>query len=38
MNPGSRTMLMTAPASAETMAKRGAPSARMMGFIACPNI
>ena len=31
-------MLMTAPASVETMAKRGLPSARMTGFMACPNI
>ena len=35
---GSRMMLMTAPASVETMAKRGLPSARMTGFMACPNI
>ena len=27
-----------APASVEHMAKRGLPSARMIGFIACPNI
>ena len=38
MKIGSRMMLMTAPASVETMANFGFPSARMMGFIACPNI
>ena len=31
-------MLMTAPASVDAMAKRGFPSARMIGFIACPNM
>lgn len=36
--PYGRMMLMTAPASVETMANFGFPSARMMGFIACPNI
>ena len=35
---GSSTMFVTAPATVATMAKRGLPSERMMGFIACPNI
>ncbi len=35
---GSRMILMTAPASVEIIANFGLPSARMMGFIACPNI
>ena len=38
MKTGSRIMLMTAPASVEIMANLGFPSARMMGFMACPNI
>lgn len=35
---GSSTRLTTAPASVEAIAKRGLPSARIIGFIACPNI
>ena len=35
---GSRMMLITAPANVEIMANLGFPSARMMGFMACPNI
>ena len=38
MKTGSRMILMTAPASVEAMAKRGLPSALMIGFMACPNI
>ena len=38
MKMGSRMMLMTAPTSVEIMANLGFPSARMMGFMACPNI
>ena len=38
MKMGSRMMLMTAPTSVEIMANLGFPSARMIGFIACPNI
>ncbi len=38
MKTGSRIMLITAPASVEIMANLGFPSARMMGFMACPNI
>ena len=38
MKMGSKMMLSTAPASVEIMANRGSPSARMTGFIACPNI
>ena len=38
MKMGSRMMLMTAPVRVETMANLGLPSARMMGFIAWPNI
>ena len=38
MKTGSRIMLITAPASVEIMANLGLPSARMMGFMACPNI
>ena len=38
MKTGSRIMLMTAPTSVEIMANLGFPSARMIGFIACPNI
>ena len=34
---GSKIMLKTAPASVETMAKRGLPSDLMTGFMACPN-
>ena len=35
---GSRMMLSIAPASVEIMANRGLPSARMMGFMAWPNM
>ena len=35
---GSRMILMTAPRRVEIMANLGFPSARMMGFMACPNI
>ena len=35
---GSRMIFTTAPASVESMAKRGLPSARITGFMACPNI
>ena len=35
---GSRMILTIAPASVEAIANRGLPSARMIGFIACPNI
>ena len=38
MKTGSRIMLITAPANVEIMANLGFPSARMMGFMACPNI
>lgn len=38
MKMGSRIMLITAPANVEIMANLGLPSARMMGFMACPNI
>ena len=38
MKTGSRIMLITAPANVEIMANLGLPSARMMGFMACPNI
>ena len=38
MKMGSRMMLITAPANVEIMANLGLPSARMMGFMACPNI
>ena len=38
MKTGSRIMLITAPTSVEIMANLGLPSARMMGFMACPNI
>ena len=38
MKTGSRIMFSTAPARVEIMANRGLPSARMMGFMACPNI
>ena len=38
MKMGSRIMLITAPANVEIMANLGFPSARMMGFMACPNI
>ena len=31
-------VLITAPAKVEIMANFGLPSARMMGFMACPNI
>ena len=34
---GSRMIFTTAPASVESMAKRGLPSARITGFMACPN-
>ena len=35
---GSRIVLAMAPTSVETMAKRGLPSARRMGFMAWPNM
>ena len=38
LKTGSRIMLITAPTSVEIMANLGLPSARMMGFMACPNI
>ena len=38
MKIGSRMMFVTAPATVETMAKRGLPSERMMGFMAWPNM
>ena len=38
MKMGSRMMFASAPASVETIAKRGLPSARMTGFIAWPNM
>ena len=38
LKTGSRIMLITVPASVEIMANLGFPSARMMGFMACPNI
>ena len=38
LTTGSRIMLITGPASVEIMANLGFPSARMMGFMACPNI
>ena len=38
MKIGSRMMLITAPANVEIMANLGLPSARIMGFMACPNI
>lgn len=38
LKTGSRIMLITAPANVEIMANLGFPSARMMGFMACPNI
>ena len=38
MKTGSRIMLITALANVEIMANLGFPSARMMGFMACPNI
>ena len=38
MKMGSRRIFTTAPASVDIMAKRGAPPARMTGFMACPNI
>ena len=38
MKTGSRIILITAPANVEIMANLGFPSARMMGFMACPNI
>ena len=38
MKTGSRIMLITAPANVEIMANLGFPSARMIGFMACPNI
>ena len=38
LKTGSRIMLITAPANVEIMANLGLPSARMMGFMACPNI
>ena len=38
MNTGSSTILSKAPAKVDIMAERGLPSARMMGFMACPNI
>ena len=38
LKTGSRMMLITAPASVEIMANLGFPSARMMGFMVCPNI
>ena len=38
MKTGSRIMLITAPANVEIMANLGFPSARMMGFMGCPNI
>ena len=38
INSGSRTVLVTAPATVDIIAKRGEPPARITGFIACPNI
>ena len=38
LKTGSRIMLITAPGNVEIMANLGFPSARMMGFMACPNI
>ena len=38
LKTGSRIMLITAPANVEIMANLGFPSARMRGFMACPNI
>ena len=38
MKIGSRMMFVIAPATVETMAKRGLPSERMIGFMAWPNI
>ena len=38
LKTGSRIMLITAPTSVEIMANLGLPSARMIGFIAWPNI
>ena len=38
MNIGSSIIFSTAPASVETIANFGLPSARITGFIACPNI
>lgn len=35
---GSNIMLIMAPASVETMANLGLPSARIAGLAACPNI
>ena len=35
---GSSMMLATAPASVDAIANFGFPSARMIGFMACPNI
>ena len=34
---GSRMRFKIAPIRVENMAKRGLPSARMMGFMACPK-
>ena len=35
---GSRIMFVTAPETVASIAKRGLPSERIIGFIACPNI
>ena len=35
---GSKMILNKAPTSVETMAKRGLPSERMIGFMVWPNI